>query len=125
MKLLILFVLYGGIAFGFFQGKNEIVKIGVPNKLAVAYNTVELVVVFENYNRKFYEDLIGHFNQIECLKMKGFCESSNCFYLEIDMMIFKSAKEAFQVLESKTKKFLPVFKEGTTSVMVVSNCQRN
>ncbi len=125
MKLIILFVLYAGIAFGFSQGKNEIVKFGFPNSLAVAYNTDELVVVFENYNRKFYGELIGHFNQIEGLKMKGYCESSNCFYLEIDTMIFKSSKEAFQVLESKTKKFLPVFKEGTTAAMVVSNCQRN
>lgn len=88
-------------------------------------NESELVVVFENYNSKFHEEVLNQINQINGLKTKGYCESLNCFYFELDPSIFKSSKDAFQALESKTKKFLPVYKDGTTSAMVVSNCQRN
>ncbi len=88
-------------------------------------NETELVVVFENYNSKFHDEVINQINQINGIKSKGYCESLNCFYFELDSTIFKNSREAFQVLESRTKKFVPVFKEGTTSAMVVANCQRN
>lgn len=88
-------------------------------------NETELVVVFENYNSKFYGEVTNQINQINGIKSKGYCESLNCFYFEFDSTIFKNSKEAFQVLESKTKKFVPVYKDGTTSAMVVFNCQRN
>lgn len=88
-------------------------------------NQAELVVVFENYNSKFYNEVINQINQINGIKSKGYCESLNCFYFELDSTIFKNNRDAFHVLESKTKKFVPVFKDGTTSDIVVLNCQRN
>jgi hypothetical protein len=88
-------------------------------------NETELVVVFENYNSKFHDEVTTQINQINGIKSKGYCESLNCFYFELDSTVFKNSKEAFLVLESRTKKFVPVFKEGTTSAMVVLNCQRN
>lgn len=124
MKLTILFLFHVSLVFGFYQNHGEVGRIVPPVTLSSENNNPELVVVFESYNRKFYEEVISQISQIQGLKMKGYCESLHCFYFEIDTIIFKSTAEAFQALELKTKKFLPVFKEGTTAIMVVSNCPR-
>lgn len=94
------------------------------DKSSIENEHAELIVVFENYNSKFHEEVLTQVNQINGLKIKGYCASLNCFYFDVDSIIFKSANDAFSVLEIKTKKFLPVYKEGTTSAMVVANCQR-
>lgn len=124
MKPLLLFLFLAFIVSGFAQGNVEIDKNSQNHFTLQSNNNADLVVVFDNFNSKFYQEVVSQVNQLEGLKMKGYCESLNCFYFEIDTMIFKSTNDAFEILESKTKKFLPVFKEGTTSLMVVSNCQR-
>lgn len=124
MKPLLLFLFLTFFVSAFAQDreidKNEPPYLNLQNQ-----NSADLIVVFDNYNSKFYGEVISQVNQLEGLKMKGICESLNCFYFDVDSLIYKSLNDAFLVLESKTKKFLPVFKEGTTSTMVVSNCQRN
>jgi hypothetical protein len=124
MKPIVLFLLLTFNVSGFAQDKVEIDKNELPHLKLQNQNNADLVVVFDNYNSKFYQEVVNQLNQLEGIIMKGYCESLNCFYFEIDTLIFKSTNDAFEILESKTKKFLPVFKEGTTSLMVVSNCQR-
>lgn len=87
-------------------------------------NSSELVVVFDNYNGKFHEEILNQVGQINGLKLKGFCENLKCFYFEVDSNLHKTINEAFIKLESKTKKFLPVLKEGTSSEIVILNCPR-
>jgi hypothetical protein len=125
MKPLVIFLFLGLYVSGFAQDNSEVDKNASSHLFLIDQNGTDLVVVFDNYNSKFYEEVVSQVSQLEGLKMKGYCLSLNCFYFDVDKVIFKSINDAFQVLESKTKKFLPVFKEGTTSLMVVSNCQRN
>jgi hypothetical protein len=79
--------------------------IDVNRNLKIEQDTNELVVVFENYNSKFHPEILILVNQINGLKSKGYCESLSCFYFEVDPTIFRSQSEAFEVLESKTKRF--------------------
>lgn len=88
-------------------------------------DSTELVVVFENYNSKFYTEIISKVEHIAGLSVKGYCETLKCFYFQVDPLVFKTESEAFQALESKTRNFLPVHKDGTTVAMVISNCPRN
>jgi hypothetical protein len=83
------------------------------------------IVVYEKYNSKFHHEIVSEIAQINGLTIGGYCESLKCFYFQVDPLVFKTKNEVFQVLELKTKKFSPVFKEGTTSSVVISNCQRN
>ena len=99
--------------------KNQIDIKGLENQ------SFEVIVVFEKYNSKFHQEIISEINQIHGLTIGGYCESLKCFYLQVDPLVFKTKNEVFKVLELKTKKFLPVFKEGTTSSVVITNCQRN
>ena len=85
---------------------------------------LELVVVFENYNGKFKDEVISQINQMNGLKLLGYCETLNCFYMEVDATVYKSSEDAFHLIETKMKKYLPVYKEGTTSNMVITNCPR-
>jgi len=99
--------------------KNQIDISGVENQ------SFEVIVVYEKYNSKFHHEIVSEIAQINGLTIGGYCESLKCFYFQVDPLVFKTKNEVFQVLELKTKKFSPVFKEGTTSSVVISNCQRN
>lgn len=83
----------------------------------------EIVVEFDNLSMKRITEFDTAIASIEGMKNSGFCQKLNCYYFSYDKNVFKSDSDAFDALVLKTKEYLPVFKDGTTSQMVNRACQ--
>jgi hypothetical protein len=82
----------------------------------------EIVIVFENLNMKLFAEFDQAITSIKGIKNTGYCQQLNCYYFSYEKSMFRSADEAYVEICKAAKNFLPIYKEGTTSEMVIKAC---
>jgi|GEM_PF-1677350 len=86
--------------------------------------SIELIVSFENLSPKQYEELELVLSSLVGFHNNGHCERMNVFYLSYDSNMYRTAEEAFDALQIKTKPYQPLLKIGATVADVQRECNK-
>lgn len=82
----------------------------------------ELIISFERYSVKQYDDLVLALGSVEGVQLVGACEKWNVFFLTYDQDVYATTETAFDAVMMKTRNYQPLIKIGSSIADVKNNC---
>ena len=96
-----------------------------PTQFILKGNTSnELIISFERYSVKQYDDLVIALGAVPGVQLVGSCEKWNVFYFTFDQDQYASPEAAFDAVMMKTRNYQPLMKIGSSIADVKNACNK-